>query len=145
MAARTGKARDAVVVPVPTTPRRERKRGYNQARVLAEAFASACGARFLDALSRPAAEGTQVSLPGSQRRANVRGAFLLRDGLRTGLREARIILVDDVLTTGATVSEAASTLAGAGVRAVDVVAFARALPTLTRWTSADEPPPGEKR
>lgn len=118
----------AVLVPVPTSPGRERRRGYNQARVLAEALARRRGCRVLDALARAPGSTSQVALPQDERRANVRGAFEPGpDASRVGVLP-HTILVDDVLTTGATAGAASEVLAGLGAEAVTVAAFARALP-----------------
>ena len=117
-----------VVVPVPTTLRRERERGYNQARLLARGLADALDAPLVEALSRSGKRGTQVALHPSQRRANVKGVFAPRGLADRRLCDAHVVLVDDVLTTGATASSAAEVLGGMGVAAVTLVAYARALP-----------------
>lgn len=119
-----------VVVPVPTTRGRRRRRGYNQAALLARALAARLDRPLVDALRRGGERRTQVSLHPSERRANVREAFapVLPDAARVaGLP---VVLVDDVLTTGATVSAAASALERAGASGVCVVAFARSVPHL---------------
>ena len=118
-----------VVVPVPTTDSRRKRRGYNQAEVLAESVAGAVGVDMVRALSRRRGEGSQTSLTPEQRRANVRGVFVANATLRAGLRGAHVLLVDDVLTTGATGGEAASVLVAAGARSVTLVTYARALPS----------------
>lgn len=119
-----------LVTPVPTTPGRERARGYNQARLLARAVSAASGIPLGDTLVRTREGPTQVALPPSQRRANVEGAFsaAIQDGPR--LSGVHVVLVDDVLTTGATAAQAASALAGLGASEVTVLTFARALPSL---------------
>lgn len=119
-----------VVVPVPTTARRVRRRGYNQALLLARAVSVTLGWEVVEALARVRGGGTQVSLHPSQRRANVRGVFAVRDGMDPGLRDAHVLLVDDVLTTGATAGAAAVALAEAGVGEVTLLTYARAVPFL---------------
>lgn len=115
-----------VVVPVPTTPERLRARGYNQAGLLAERVALRTGLSFAPALARPTARGSQTSLAPEARRDNVRGAFE-PTGRSDEVRGRSVLLVDDVLTTGATISEAAVTLARAGAVRVVASTFARAL------------------
>jgi len=118
---------DVLVVPVPTTERRRRRRGYNQARLLARELARLLERPLWIPLERLSGGPTQVSLPPDQRLANVKNAFAVRCGEARRLVGQRILLIDDVLTTGATAGEAARTLAGAGVCEVHLVTFARAL------------------
>ena len=117
-----------VVVPVPTTSRRIRLRGYNQALLLASCVADRLGLDLAEALERNRGGATQVALHPSQRRANVRGAFQARDEALPDLRGVHVLLVDDVLTTGATAAAAATELALAGVSEVTLLTYARALP-----------------
>lgn len=139
--------RPVLVVPVPTTDRRMRDRGYNQARLLAEVVASELGRPLAEALHRGRAPSSQTTLSPRERRENVRGAFRIascREGPAAGPEERPadpedrpadsrkptgrdILLVDDVLTTGATAGEAARTLAAAGAASVQLLTFARAL------------------
>lgn len=126
----------AIVVPVPTTRARRRRRGYNQAAVLAREYAARLERPVVHALRRTGGGGSQVSLHPSQRRANVRGAFAPAPGVRPALRARPAILVDDVLTTGSTAGEAARVLRAVGAEAVAAVTFARALP----YRSASDPP-----
>lgn len=118
---------DSVVVPVPTTPARRRLRGYNQARVLARVVARERGLALLDALDR-AERRTQVRLGPAERRRNVHGSFSLRPSRRSRIVGRKVILIDDVLTTGATAIAASSTLEEAGAEVVHLLTFARALP-----------------
>jgi ComF family protein len=117
-----------VVVPVPTTAARVRARGYNQAELLARSVAAALDLPFVEALVRTRGGPTQVALPPSQRRANVKGAFALRDGQSARVVGAHVVLVDDVLTTGSTAGAAASELARVGASEITLVVFARAMP-----------------
>jgi ComF family protein len=109
--------RIGVVIPVPLHWWRRFRRGYNQAETVAAAIARHLGAehrpRWLRRI-RPTA--SQVGLSDSERRTNVRGAFRADRGAR--LPGATVLLVDDVLTTGSTASEAARALKAAGARAV---------------------------
>lgn len=117
-----------MVVPVPTTRARRRRRGYNQAAVLARALSEMLERPFRSALRRRRAGRTQVALQPLERGRNVRRAFTLRDRSARRLPGRTVLLVDDVLTTGATAAAAARTLGRAGVADVTVVTFARALP-----------------
>lgn len=124
--------RAAVVAPVPTTPGRRRQRGYNQARLIAEAYGLGKGLDVVEALARRSRGGSQVSLRPSQRRTNVRGAFVATPSGPARVRGRHVLLVDDVLTTGATAAEAAGVLERAGADGVSVITFARALPDRRR-------------
>ncbi len=115
-----------IVVPVPTTASRIRERGYNQAERLARAFARLTGRRVVEALERGSAKSTQTVLQPAARQANVAGAFRPADAA-TEIVGAHCLLVDDVLTTGATATECTRTLVAAGARCVSLVTFARAL------------------
>jgi competence protein ComFC len=112
------------VVAVPLTRARERERGYNQARLLAEGVAAGLGLRPTEALTRRRSPLPQARTPtAEQRHRNVEGAFGVRPGATvTGLR---VLLVDDVATTGATLGACATALAAAGAAEVSAVTFAR--------------------
>ncbi len=117
-----------LIVPIPTTRRRARARGYNQARLLAETIADRVDTPLIDALERRQDGSTQVGLHPAERRANVKRAFSVRVDVRAKLTGARVLLADDVLTTGSTAMEAARPLVQAGVTQVFLSTFARALP-----------------
>ena len=117
-----------LVVPVPTTRRRMRSRGYNQAHLLASAVADEVDRPLLEALERHEGGATQVGLHPAQRRANVKKAFAVRDDAVAVLSGARVLLVDDVLTTGATATVTARVLVQAGAVEVFLSTFARACP-----------------
>lgn len=116
-----------LVVPVPTTAARRRERGYNQAELLARAFARLTGRDYVMLLERVSYGVSQTALQPAARGANVTGAFRVVDGAASVLEQAHPILVDDVLTTGATAAECAKQLVAAGAHVVSVVTFARAL------------------
>ena len=122
------KSEEYLVTPIPTTRRRARTRGYNQARLLAEALAERVDMPLIDALERRHGGSTQVGLHPAERRANVQRAFAVRADARATAAGARVLLVDDVLTTGSTAMEAARPLVQAGAKQVFLSTFARALP-----------------
>jgi len=112
------------VVPVPLARARERARGFNQATLLAERVARALGAPLRPRwLARGRDTAPQTDLDVARRRANVRGAFVAAPAV-AGLD---VVVVDDVLTTGATAAECARALHAAGARRVGVLTVARAL------------------
>ena len=115
-----------VLVPVPLHPRRARERGYNQALLLARRLERAWGVPVAaDALRRAVVTQPQADLDAAARRRNVRNAFVVhRPELVAG---RHVVLVDDVLTTGATAGECAKSLARAGAATVGVLTVARAL------------------
>lgn len=118
-----------VVVPVPLHRRRFLMRGFNQAAELARPLAAQGGLDFApQVLRRRKPTRQQVGLALAQRELNVRGAFEASAEAAIAIRDRRVLLVDDVLTTGATVSACARTLKRAGATGVDVLAFARVLP-----------------
>jgi ComF family protein len=102
------------VVPVPLHPRRRRARGFNQAAELAHRL----GPPVLDALKRTTATPPQMELPAARRHQNVRGAFAVPSRRRGDLRGARVVLVDDVATTGATLEACGQVLRACGVREI---------------------------
>ncbi len=119
-----------VLLPVPLAPLRLRERGYNQALLLAQPLARRFGLRVaVDALQRPVETPHQIALPREQRVANVRGAFLLdRAAAAATLRGRHVAVVDDVMTTGATIGEVTRVLLAAGVASVQAWVFARTPP-----------------
>jgi ComF family protein len=114
----------AWLLPVPLHVGRLRERGYNQAIELAKPLASSHGPSLrFDGLIRSRATPAQTELGALARRRNVRGAFTARPHTTW---PAHVALFDDVMTTGATLSECARVLKRAGVQRVDVWALARA-------------------
>jgi len=112
------------VVAVPLGARRRRVRGYNQCDGIAQVCADTWSVPFRhDLLRRHRETATQTALTPESRRANVAGAFALRPG---AVVPSRVVLVDDVFTTGATLAEAAAALLAGGVTHVGAVTFGRA-------------------
>jgi ComF family protein len=112
------------LVPVPLHPARRRRRGFNQGEELARALAGRLGLQVIDCLVRSGggALATQVGLGRDERLAGLEGSVRMRQGAPVPLRA---LLVDDVVTTGATLAECARALAAAGVVDVAAVAYAR--------------------
>ena len=111
------------VVPVPLHWWRQWQRGFNQSELLARPLARRCGIPVLRALRRGRATRVQAGLAGSRRRQNVTGAFHVRRPER--VRGLRILLIDDVMTTGATASACAAELKRAGAKCVALLTAAR--------------------
>ena len=114
------------VAPVPLHPARLLRRRYNQAAEIARPLARLARLAYLpDALVRAKATPTQAGRSGDARRRNVAGAFRVAERWRPRLDGARIVLVDDVLTTGATLEGCARVFKAAGVARVDALVIAR--------------------
>jgi predicted amidophosphoribosyltransferase len=119
--------RDApVLVPVPLHPRRQRARGFNQARALAEALARRTGLAIADCLERLGAGATQVGRGRHDRRAGPAGLVRARGEGEAGA-PSRALLVDDVVTTGGTLAACAAALRSVGTHEIAALAFARTL------------------
>ncbi len=115
-----------LLVPVPLHVKRLRKRGFNQAHLLIRRWAKQEGIPFDGfTLSRSRWTAPQTELSRRERRKNIKGAFSVRHPER--IKGRKIVLVDDVYTTGATVNECARVLMKAGAEFVDVLTLARAV------------------
>lgn len=112
-----------MVVPMPLHWRRAWDRGFNQAELLARLVSKRIGAPMVNALRRTHATRIQAGLTNSQRRENVAGVFAARTG--KPVLGMHVLLIDDVLTTGATVSAAALELKRAGATRVTILTLAR--------------------
>lgn len=117
------------VVPVPTLRSRARRRGYNQAALLASEVARRRSLQLLHPVRRRGGGGSQVSLQVEERAANVETSFEPAPGTGIPGVHRDLLVVDDVLTTGATAAAVARVLEQLGARAVTVLTFARALPS----------------
>lgn len=116
----------ALLIPVPLHRWRLWRRGYNQAAELAKAVARLSGTQLLiDGIERRRSTLPSGGLNPSQRRANVRAAFRVPPAKRPCLQGRSIILIDDVLTSGATADACARILLRAGAKSVDLLALSR--------------------
>ena len=114
------------IVPVPLHPAKQREREFNQAERLARRLSRATGIPMQPGLlRRVVATRTQTLLSREERQANVRRAFVARPG--THLQGARIVLVDDVFTTGSTTNACAGVLKSAGAEEVCIWTVARGI------------------
>jgi ComF family protein len=115
------------LVPVPLAPSRLRERGFNQSERLAAALAARLGGKVLDdALVRVRATVSQTQLTPAERRANVQHAFDVPAQRSAAIRGTPIVLVDDVLTTGATLNACATALLQRGASDIRYWTFGRA-------------------
>ena len=122
MRARGDLAFDAIVA-VPMAPAKERRRGYNQAGLLARALARRIGVGCdMTLLGRSGERATQSTLPKRERAANVRGAF----SAASRVKGKSILVVDDICTTGETLRACASALVAGGASRVCAVTVAKA-------------------
>lgn len=115
-----------VLVPVPLHRRRLAARRFNQSALLARAIGRATGVPIAqEALTRGKATASQVGLSRTQRQLNLQGAFAVGPNGRVAVEGRAVVLVDDVLTSGATANAAARALLRGGAKRVDVLVFAR--------------------
>ena len=113
-----------IIVPVPLHPTRQRERGFNQASLLAESLSAQISTPAKPLLERIRYTTTQTALDRAERMENLHNAFRLRKN--ADVRGLRVLLIDDVLTTGSTLSECARVLKRAGATSVHAATAARA-------------------
>ena len=112
------------IVAVPLHPARQRERGFNQAELLAELLSQRSGIALRNVLQRVRYTTTQTAYDRHERMENLKDAFCLRK--KADVRDSRMLLVDDVLTTGSTLSECARVLKDGGALSVHAATAARA-------------------
>lgn len=117
------------VCPIPLHKKRRRMRGFDQAELLAKHIAQTLGVPFVNGISRTRNTRTQTKLTKTQRKENMQGAFA-----PAAILTGSVLLVDDVLTTGATAAACAQTLLQAGAASVFLLTFARAREVAGRFT-----------
>ena len=113
-----------IIVPMPLHWRKRLERGFNQSELLARFVARRTGIPLVRGLQRRKRTDPQAGLTRAQRRTNVSGAFEVRR--RRDVEGRHVLLIDDVLTTGATASACAGVLKRAGAKRVTVLTLARA-------------------
>ena len=114
-----------MAIPVPVSPGTLRRRGYNQSALLAKELCGACGLVFtMEALEKTTETVQQMTLGRNERMKNVQGAYEVADPAQ--IAQKRILLVDDVATTGSTLNECAKVLLAAGAADVDALCLAAA-------------------
>ena len=112
-----------LIIPVPLHKRRQNWRGFNQSALLAKLIAQQTGLQFADALIRTKHTKPQMSLKSAERHLNIRGIFSLKQG--SEIKNKKILLIDDVWTTGSTLKECAAVLKRNGAKSVWGITIAR--------------------
>lgn len=115
---------DSVLIPVPMHVKRKRQRGYDQVALLASSVGKLTGQPIVEALAKNRETLTQVGLSASERSLNLIDAFSLRADI---VLPDQAVLIDDVTTTGSTLTECARTLRKNGVLSVSAIAIAHGL------------------
>ncbi len=112
-----------IIVPVPMSKEKRRKRGYNQTELIAKKVAKTIGISYKKLLYKKSGIATQSTLLRYSRSSNIRNAFYIKDYLE--VKDKNIILLDDIFTTGATAYECAKVLKEAGAKDILVVVIAK--------------------
>ena len=116
----TGDLRYDYITCVPMHPKLKNRRGYNQSELLAKECAKLMGVKYIDALEKFKQNKPQHSLKGSERRKNVKGVY--RAINKDKIKGKKILLIDDIITTGNTLSECAKMLKKSGCEEIDCAA-----------------------
>lgn len=119
------KNKNLILVPIPLNNNKFKKRGYNQAEVLANKLGEKLNFKVLNLLERTRDTKSQVGLNKIERKLNIEGAFEINKKYSSEIKNKNIILVDDILTTGATFSEATKILKKNGAGKIWAIAFAK--------------------
>lgn len=112
-----------VFIPIPLSSLKLKKRGYNQTEILAKGLSKKFNIPFQNILKRVRDTKTQVGMPGLERKLNIKDAFILNT--KYLIRNTNVFLVDDVVTTGSTLKEAANVLKRNGAKRVVGLTLAR--------------------
>ena len=121
-----------LVIPIPIHKRRKNTRGFNQAELIAKDFAARADLNMeAKLLIRTKETGAMKGLGPAERRTNIQGAFEIREDSEEFIKGARILIIDDIFTTGATLDEAALVLKDAGASRVDFCVFAAGADIIT--------------
>ncbi|MDZ7962765.1 MAG: ComF family protein [Aulosira sp. DedQUE10] len=117
-----------LVVPIPLHTSKQKKRGYNQAALIAQSFCQTTGLKFkLNGLERVRETKAQFGLSASEREKNLAAAFVVGQEFRRRPPAFPVLLVDDIYTTGATAATAVQTLRECGIPVLGLVALATAI------------------
>jgi competence protein ComFC len=116
-----------MVTFVPMTQKKIRERGYNQTEELAKVFCEKTGLDMVEALIKEIDTKAQAGLDRAKRKENLKGLFKINDKVRRKVKGKRLLLIDDVFTTGSTADECAKVLKRAGVSAVFVLTIAKTI------------------
>jgi competence protein ComFC len=117
--------KDSILVPIPLFKGKFRIRGYNQSEILANSLAKKLDLKVLNILERVRDTKTQVGLKKEERETNIKGAFVIKREFIEKVKTAKqVFLIDDVVTSGATLKEAAKVLKKAGVGKVYCITLA---------------------
>ena len=118
--------KDILVIPIPLSKKRMRERSFNQSEILAYFFCQEFSYQLFLGLKRKAGRKNQAQLRADKRKKNIKGSFFCdKQGVKI-IRNRNVLLVDDVITTGATLNEAAATLLNLGAKRVYALVLARA-------------------
>ncbi len=128
-----------MVTSVPMTKKAQKKRGYNQSKLLAAELAKRCGKPYLDTAIKRHETESQKSLGRAEREKNLEGCFEIID--RDSVKGHTVLVIDDTLTTGSTVSELAKVLKKAGASAV----YALTVTSVENKEPFGKPPQGKKK